>query len=47
MRLQGILPPLILGCISRLATGGAIVILGASRGMPDSLYQRPWPFISN
>jgi hypothetical protein len=27
--------------------GGARVILGASRGMPDSRYQRPWPFIPN
>jgi hypothetical protein len=35
------------GCVSRLATGGACVILGASRGMPDTWYQRLWHFIQN
>jgi hypothetical protein len=41
------LPSLMLGCVSRLATGGARVTLGASWGMPDSRYQRLWPFIPN
>jgi hypothetical protein len=34
-----------LGCVSRLATGGARVGLGASWGKPDNQYQRLWPFI--
>jgi hypothetical protein len=36
---------LLLGCVSRLATGGARVSLVASRGIPDNRYQRLWPFI--
>jgi hypothetical protein len=36
-----------LGNIARLATGGTRVILGASRGMPDSRYRRLWPLIPN
>jgi hypothetical protein len=36
-----------LGMRLTASTGGARVILGASRGMPDNWYQRLWPFISN
>jgi hypothetical protein len=45
MRRWGISLPLLLGCVSRQATGGARVSLGALRGMPDNRYQRLWPFI--
>jgi hypothetical protein len=45
MRRWGISLSLLFGCVSRLATGGARVNLGASRGMPDNWYQRLWPFI--
>jgi hypothetical protein len=45
MRRRGLSLSLLLGCVSRLATGGARVSLGALRGMPDNRYQRLWPFI--
>jgi hypothetical protein len=45
MRRSGISLSLLLGCVSRLATCGARVSLGALRGMPDNRYQRLWPFI--
>jgi hypothetical protein len=45
MRRWGISLPLLLGCVSRLATGGARVSLVASRGMPDNRHQRLWSFI--